>query len=83
MAQTPTVIEWHACLQQRSALSSSLLEMQVQLGPVGYIDPPSALAPILLCPCNLWGGSGEILADVWYTDGSSPGNPSVRTAVTT
>ena len=38
MAQTPTLAKWGAYLQQRSALSSSLLreELQCLLGPVTY-----------------------------------------------
>lgn len=52
MAQTPTVTKWHVYLQKRSTLSASplSLEIQVLLGPIEYVDPLNALAPIPVWP---------------------------------
>lgn len=47
MVQTPTLTKSHAYLRQKSipSLSPLVLEMQVLLGPLEYVDPPNAHAP--------------------------------------
>lgn len=85
MAQSPTLTKWHVCLQQRSTLCSSplLLEMWMLLGPVEYVDPPDALAPIpVAAAAACREGAGKIPTDAWYTDGTSWGNLATRTVVT-
>ena len=82
-AQTPTLAKWGAYLQQRSTLSTSPLQAELQevLGPVIYVDEKSTL-PVPVeereaSPCQE--GQAPIPSDAWYTDGSSRGQPAVWT----
>ena len=83
-AQTYTLTNCHAYLQQESTLSTSSLslEIQVLLGPVEYVDLPKAPAPIpAVAPVASREGMEEIPTDAWYTDESHQGNLPTWTAV--
>ena len=80
----PTLAKWGAYLQQRSALSTSLLQAELQevLGPITYEDKKSALAPIEEMENSPFQeGRVPIPSDTWYTDRSSRGQPAVWTAI--
>lgn len=71
MARTPTLTNWPACLQQRSALSASPLspEMWMLLDPVKHVHAPNTPTPLpVLAPAACREGVREIPTDAWYTD---------------
>ena len=85
MVQVLTLAKWGAYLQQRSTLSTSPLQAELQevLGPVIFVDEKSTL-PVPVeereaSTCQE--GQAPIPSDAWYTDGSSRGQPAVWTAV--
>ena len=84
-AQMPTLAKWWAYLQQRSTLSTSPLQAQLQevLGPVSYADEKStAPAPMEELEASLFHeGQAPIPSDAWYTDGPSRGQRAMLTAV--
>lgn len=72
---SPTVTKWHAYQLQRSSLSTIplSLEMGTLPGPIVYVDPPNACTPYsVVAPEACREGAGEIPADAWYIDESSP-----------
>ena len=85
MAQTPTFAKWGVYLQQRSTLSTSPLQAELQevLGPVIYVDEKSTLpVPVEEREASPFQeGQAPIPSDAWYTDGSSRGHPAVWTEV--
>ena len=75
-----------AYLQQRSTLSTSTLQAELQevLGPVIYVDEKSTVpVPIEEMEASPFQeGQAPIPSHEWYTDRASRGQPAVWTTIT-
>lgn len=86
MAQTTTLAKWGAYLEQRSTLSSSPLntELQQVLGPVeltAQAEPSTLPRREDLEPSPYKEGQSPVPEDAWFTDGSSQGAAAIWTAI--